>query len=99
MFQIKTCYLDVPYEMRSEANKYKCLYLKDQKLWTCRLADDDDEDKLNFIKYYHQVTLDIPFDDKDDAKSKGAKWDANSKCWYSYLGNEELKKYHKLSKN
>jgi hypothetical protein len=30
----------------------------------------------------HRINLTVPFADKDQAKSLGAKWDANLKRWY-----------------
>ncbi len=30
----------------------------------------------------HRINLTVPFADKDQAKSLGAKWDANLKQWY-----------------
>ena len=88
-----TRFLDVPYEMRAEAKKFKCFYIAENKLWSCRVTDDDDIDKTAFIDNYQQVYLKVPYTDKDDVKSKGAKWDASTKTWYTYAGNAELKNY------
>lgn len=87
-----TC-LDIPYEMRTDAKKYKCFYKPDEKLWSCNYSDDDDHDKINFINYYQQVYLNVPYDDKEIVKSHGGRWDAKCKTWFTYKGNEELKKY------
>ena len=86
-------YLDVPYEMRTEAKKFKCFYNVEEKLWSCRVTDDDDHDKTTFIDHYQQVYLKVPFENKDEVKSKGAKWDASVKTWFTYAGNIDLKDY------
>jgi hypothetical protein len=91
---LKTRYLDVPYEMREEAKKYRCRFLPDQKQWTCRITDDhDNDDMFSFLNKYQLVYLNVPYDDKDIVKSKGAKWHASTKTWFTYAGNAELKSY------
>jgi ribonuclease HI len=46
-----------------------------------------------------KIYLNVAYSEKDDAKSKGARWDANKKQWYIYEDNknkeELLKKYKK----
>lgn len=85
--------LEIPYEMRSEAKKYKCLYLPLDKLWNCRITDDDDKEKNEFINNFQQVYLNVPYEEKNYAKENGAKWDSKTRTWYTYKGNQELKKY------
>ncbi len=42
------------------------------------------------ILYYTKIYLKIPYSEKDEAKSKGAKWDVKRKEWYIYYTNENL---------
>ena len=37
-----------------------------------------------------QILLNVPFKDKDDAKSLGARWDSSQKKWYTFDNNENL---------
>jgi len=85
--------LEVPYEMREEAKKNKCFFSPETKKWTCRLKDNDSQDKKDFVNKYIHVYLDVSFDEKDDVKEKGGKWDSNTKLWYTYKGNSELQEY------
>ena len=48
---------------------------------------------FRFLNKYELVYLNVPYDDKDIVKSKGAKWDASTKTWFTYAGNAELKSY------
>jgi len=89
-----TISLEIPYDLRAEAKKYKCFYNPDQKLWSCKYNDDnDDYDKKQFVETYQQVFLNVLYSDKDDAKANGAKWSSRAKSWYTYKGNDALKKY------
>jgi len=92
-FKVDIVQLEVPYEMREEAKKYKCFYEPLQKLWNCRINCDDDNDKTDFINKFQQVYLNVPYEEKNDAKLKGAKWDSKTRTWYTYKGNQELQKY------
>jgi hypothetical protein len=38
----------------------------------------------------HRIYLNVPFDDKDDVKANGGRWDADKKKWYTYNYNEYL---------
>lgn len=42
-----------------------------------------------------RVYLTVPYQDKDEAKSLGAYWDAGIKQWYTYPSNSNLKKMKK----
>lgn len=42
------------------------------------------------ILYYTKIYFKIPYSEKDEEKSKGAKWDVNKKKWYIYYTNENL---------
>ena len=96
MFELKTVYLAIPYEMLAEANKYRCLFLPEPKIWTIRCTDDDNDDKITFMKNYAQVYLKVPYDEKDAVKANGGRWDPHAKRWYTYIANSELKKYMDL---
>jgi hypothetical protein len=39
------------------------------------------------------VYLEVPYEEKDDAKSHGAKWDAEKKKWWVQEMKPELEKY------
>ena len=57
------------------------------------MKDDDSQDRKDFISKYQQVYLDVSYDEKDEVKAKGAKWDSNTKTWYTYIGNVDLQDY------
>ena len=84
--------LNVPFETKEEAKKYKCTYNTVTKLWTSDY-DGNDADVLAFIDKYEVVYLNVDYDDKDIVKSNRARWCANSKRWFTYKGNEALKEY------
>lgn len=44
-------------------------------------------------KWMTRVYLDVPYEEKDDAKSHGAKWDAEKKKWWVQEMKPELEKY------
>lgn len=44
-------------------------------------------------KWMTRVYLEVPYEEKDDAKSHGAKWDAEKKKWWVQKMNPELEKY------
>ncbi len=93
MFELKTVYLAIPYEMLAVAKKYRCLFTPETKMWTIRCTDDDNDDKITFMNNYSQVYLKVPYDEKDAVKANGGRWDPHTKQWYTYLANSELKKY------
>lgn len=54
------------------------------------LACGSSEIITKLILYYTRVYLEIPYSEKDEAKSKGAKWDIVRKKWFVYYTNENL---------
>lgn len=46
----------------------------------------------------NKIYLKVSFSQKDDAKSKGARWDANSKKWYIYENYDNIKNKEYLLK-
>lgn len=40
-----------------------------------------------------RIYLDVPYEEKDDAKSNGAKWDPSKKKWWVYDISPEIEKY------
>ena len=40
-----------------------------------------------------RIYLDVPYEEKDDAKSHGAKWDPSKKKWWVYDISPEIEKY------
>ena len=45
-----------------------------------------------------KIYLNVPYKEKDEAKSLGAKWDSDKKLWYCYNNSEELfTKYKKVT--
>lgn len=49
------------------------------------------EDKPKIISSQPRVYLNVKYEDKDDAKSKGARWDASQKKWYIFEDNKNKK--------
>lgn len=45
-----------------------------------------DNECFNCSRYY----LNVPYEDKEDAKSKGAKWDIEKRKWYIYKNNKYI---------
>ena len=84
--------LNIPFEVKDEAKKYKCTYNTTTKLWSTDY-DGDDADILAFIDKYELVYLNVDYDDKDDVKSKKARWCPINKRWFTYKGNELLREY------
>jgi len=75
------------------------------------LEDNDDDtyinnllDELKFYKNEYEknklnkenIYLNVPYNDKDNAKSLGAKWDVDKKSWYSFPTNKNLNKLKEL---
>jgi hypothetical protein len=98
--------LVVPYEKRDEAKTALCQWDSVQKYWyVSKRADGsggvsignyDEFLKSPFIQNYMRVDLtNSKFDDKDEIKKHGGKWDPNEKIWYTYKGNEKLQKFMK----
>ena len=63
------------------------------------ITNEENQIKNNYIskKYNDRVYLNVPYDEKDDAKKLGAWWDADKKLWYApnkYL-HKLINKYKK----
>lgn len=87
--------LDVPFSLKDEARKYKCCWDPANKRWEFRnieIYETDDEVK-QFVDTYTRVNLIASFDDKDEIKSNGGRWDVNGKLWYTHKGNHALNKF------
>ena len=92
---MKVFVLDVPFSAKDEARKYKCWWDADNKRWEYRNEkkyESDNEVKL-FVDTYTRVNIIASFDDKDEIKTNSGRWDAVEKAWFTYKGNEALKKF------
>ena len=70
-------YLSIPFELKDEIKKsHKIKWDAQKKSW---YADKMEEG----LKKYKTVSVDIPYDEKDQYKSiiKTMKWDASNKTW------------------
>jgi ribonuclease HI len=45
-----------------------------------------------------KIYLNVPYNDKDNAKANGARWDANEKKWYIYADNDKKDKLMSIYK-
>jgi len=60
-----------------------------------KLANDSISDNISGGSYSNEkerIYLNVPYQEKDNAKSNGAKWDANAKKWYIYTDNNKKDK-------
>ena len=91
--------LDVPFFAKDDAKKFKCWWDNDKKYWEYKnngLYEADKEVK-KFVDTYTRVNLVASFDDKEEIKTNGGRWNADAKVWYTYKGNEALQKFMKFS--
>ena len=92
------CYLNVPYEEKDLVKQLGAWWSNDYKCWFVPKG----KDTTPFAKWIIQGTpkkvkkimLKIPYEDKDEAKAAGARWDPDKKCWYA-LSNMDKNKFSK----
>jgi len=100
--------LVVPYEMKDEAKANFCQWDTIEKYWYVsksvsgsggvNIGNYDEFLKSSFIQKYLRVDLtNSTFDDREEIKKHGGKWDPKEKVWYTYKGNEKLEKFMRYS--
>ena len=87
--------LVVPFELKEEAKIRKCIWDKEKKYWFVPF-DDFSKDDI-FFQDYMRVDLSVSFNEKDEIKKLGGKWDPYNKIWYTYKSNEPLQKFMRFT--
>ena len=88
--QSTTQYLNVPYQEKEEAKEMGARWDPAAKKW---FIFSDNPKLSNFKKWLPKtvappnptsdiIILNVPFEEKDDAKAEGAKWDSTINKWY-----------------
>ncbi len=93
-------YLNVPFEDKDQVKALGARWDNDRKCWYAPKGADLSKftNWMGDGKVPSQVKkawLDVPFDDKDEAKSMGARWDKDKKRWYVLSNNPRLKEFAK----
>jgi len=91
-------YLDVPYDNRADAKVSGAKWDAENKKWYFSIPEPDGATKLSDYqkelierwKLKAKIYLTVPFEYKDDAKEKGARWDNENKKWYCYEEHKNL---------
>lgn len=80
-------YLSVPFDDKDEAKRLGARFDGNKKCWYAPAGSDLSKfskwmsgDKA--VKSIKKLYMTVPFDDKDKAKSLGARWDMDKKKWY-----------------
>ena len=90
--------LVIPFEMKDTAKENKCRWNKEDKYWYINTEEHIDNDELpvimKFIDDYSRVNLPLTtYNDREELKANGAKWDVDEKKWYTYKCNDNLQKF------
>lgn len=78
-------YLNVPFDEKDEAKSIGARWDGDAKCWYAPAGSDLSKFAKwanGSVKSVKKVYLNVPFDDKDEAKGLGARWDPAKKKWY-----------------
>ncbi len=96
-------YLDVPFEDKDEVKALGAWFDMTKKAWY--VPKNGDVSKFTkwlpggkittTMKAPKKIWLDVPFDDKDEAKSLGARWDKDKKKWYGVSNSPNIDKLKK----
>lgn len=93
MFHNTDILIHVPYADKDEAKQNGAFYDGDLKSWYIPKGEKH-KNYDNLINKYGQpikkgtkIYLNVPYDDKDDAKEKGAWYDADKKAWFTWNDN------------
>lgn len=91
-------YLNVPFEEKDEARLLGARWDSYAKAWYSPLGKDL---KLfskwlgsEIVTEIKKVYLNVPFEEKDEAKKMGARWDNDKKKWY-VLSTADLENFKK----
>jgi frataxin-like iron-binding protein CyaY len=88
-------YLDVPYDNRADAKVSGAKWDAENKKWYFNKDGETDlsdyqKELIEKWKIKPKIYLTVPFEYKDDAKERGARWDAENKRWYCYEEHKNL---------
>jgi frataxin-like iron-binding protein CyaY len=88
-------YLDVPYDSRTDAKVSGAKWDAENKKWYFNKdgeteLSDYQKELIEKWKIKPKIYLTVPFEYKDDAKEKGARWDNENKKWYCYEEHKNL---------
>lgn len=98
LFNFKSVFdLEIPFSLKDKAKSMGCR-------WNCNnwYFEDKEGDLFQndiptehdiFIKHYKRVDLKSSFEDKEEIKSNGGRWDKHNKVWCTYTGNTALSKF------
>ena len=79
-------FICVPFSEKDESKKLGALWAKSNKLWyipyTIKKEYEEELKKKFNIASKSIIYLNIPYDNRNDAKSHGCKWDILKKKWY-----------------
>lgn len=95
-------YINVPFDDKDEAKTLGARFDMNKKCWYVPVGGDISKfskwmNGTKNVTSIRKVWLDVPFDDKDEAKKAGARWDKDKKSWYVFSNQmcDELKKWVK----
>lgn len=95
------CYLNVPYEDKDKVKSLGAWWDQNLKSWFVPKGKDTTPFQQWIIdgvpKKPKKIFLNVPYDDKDEAKSAGARWDPEKKSWYC-LSTMDKNKFEKWIK-
>ena len=92
-------YLNVPREQKDIAKALGAYWDSDKMLWYVPAGKDVSKfsqfiDEGKVIKSVKKVYLNVPFEEKDNAKRLGAKFDSGKKKWY-IMSNQDISLFEK----
>lgn len=91
-------YIKVDYNQKDEVKGLGARWDTELKSWY--IPDDADESKFSkWSRFDPTIKLDktylfVPFDEKDQVKAAGARWDSDKKQWY-FLSDQDSSKFKK----
>lgn len=96
-------YLNVPYDDKDEVKALGAWFDMSKKAWY--VPKNGDLSKFTkwlpngkvttTVKTPKKVWLNVPYDDKDEAKKLGARWDKDKKKWYTLSNNTNIDAFKK----
>lgn len=92
-------YINVPYDRRDEAKALGARWDGTKKAWYVPAGKDvsvfkDFMSDGGAVKSIKKIYLNVSFDDKDEVKALGARWDGSKKQWF-IMSNQDVKKFAK----
>lgn len=92
-------YLSVPYDRRDEVKALGARWDGTKKAWYVPAGKDiavfkDFMSSDGAVKSVKKIYLNVSYDDKDEVKALGARWDGTKKQWF-IMSNQDVKKFAK----